>query len=192
MNKPVKKMDAQLLEYLQALQQPTPAINPLPANPAWNNHPKLNPMQQKFYQEQQHMMRTEWQLMQEKRLQEERQLTQSHHSGGGGGPPKKQTTPVPAPVIYANICVSGAGSPPANGTYAYNAPGKFWVNNAGPEQRIYYSVANSRWQMDVFVAGIPVLNIYNNAAANGINPPTTGWTRGSGSNPAPTIAYAAC
>lgn len=98
---------------------------------------------------------------------------------------------------YANICVSGAGSNLANDTYAYNAVGKYWRNNMYVivETRVYYSVANSRWQLDVFSGGSPVVNIYNNVAANGNNPPTTGWTAaggGVGGNPAPTIAYAAC
>jgi hypothetical protein len=93
--------------------------------------------------------------------------------------------------------VSGAGSNLANDTYAYNAVGKYWRNNMYVivETRVYYSVANSRWQLDVFSGGSPVVNIYNNVAANGNNPPTTGWTAaggGVGGNPAPTIAYAAC
>ena len=189
--KPIRKIDAELLAYLQALQEPTPNINALPASPVWNNHPKLNPMQQKFHMEQQHMMRTEWQLMQERRLEEERQLTQAHASGDSDA--KKRVVPTPVPVAYANICVSGAGSGSlTDGTYAYNAVGKYWGNNVIVDRRVYYSVANSRWQLDVFSGDDPRINLYNNAAANGNNPPTTGWTAGVGSNPAPVIAYAAC
>jgi hypothetical protein len=85
MNKPDWTKDPALLAYLQALQQPTPNITPMPGDGIWNNHPKLNMQQQRFHAEQQHMMRTEWQLMQERRLEEERQLTQAHGIGYDGG-----------------------------------------------------------------------------------------------------------
>jgi len=117
MNKPDWTRDPALLAYLKALQEPTANVTPMPGDGTWNNHPKLNPMQHKFYQEQQHMMRTEWQLMQERRMQEERELTAAHV--GGDSDAKNRVAPVPAGIAVAStasIVIGNAGTY-NNGTY---------------------------------------------------------------------------
>ena len=185
MNKPIKNLDPQLLEYLKALQQPTPNVTALPVNPTWNNHPKLNAMQQKFYQEQQHMMRTEWQLMQEKRQAEERELTQSHGGYGGGGPPKKKTvSPVvpsgislTAPTIYVSGLSFQNGGYFSNGVlyspYTLYTPG-YW-RDAYDVGFVTYS--GGQWNFSTYAdgegSGEAAVVATNTAPATSL--PTTGW-----------------
>ena len=108
------------------------------------------------------MMRTEWQLMQEKRQAEERELTQSHGGYGGGGPPKKKTVspvaPAGIPVASTNqIIVTNAG--PYNGTYIKRSSGAMLTATYGLLQGTGNSYSRTQGESSVAVLIGPQMTV---------------------------------
>lgn len=93
-------------------------------------------------------------------------------------------------AMATNYVVSGAGSPEVNGTYeesgAYNGKPKYVKSGTNYELR-YNDSMGQRWEIWDAI----MWDTYYYTDDAGDTPPSTGWSRNSGSNPAPSVGPAA-